>query len=109
MLQSETHTTEPAGRSLPVAAPPPLSLPSVTPAVPPSPPPGPPEGGDRAVPAGTAGSAGAAGTAGSAGVLPQAEESKGCLFALSQPPLMLFLAVIGTLLLITGVYDRFLL
>ncbi|GAA1895117.1 hypothetical protein GCM10009716_01240 [Streptomyces sodiiphilus] len=34
---------------------------------------------------------------------------RGCLFALSQPPLMLFLAVIGALLLITGVHDLFLL
>lgn len=29
----------------------------------------------------------------------------GCLFALSQPPLMLFLAVIGVLLGIGGLYD----
>lgn len=28
----------------------------------------------------------------------EAQEPKGCLFALSQPPLMLFLCVIGTLL-----------
>jgi hypothetical protein len=32
-------------------------------------------------------------------------ESRGCLFALSQPPLMLFLAVIGSLLLFTALYD----
>ncbi|WP_129838442.1 hypothetical protein [Streptomyces sp. RFCAC02] len=37
------------------------------------------------------------------------DEARGCLFALSQPPLMLFLAVIGTLLLIVGVHDQFLL
>ncbi|OEU96769.1 hypothetical protein [Streptomyces oceani] len=36
-------------------------------------------------------------------------ESRGCLFALSQPPLMLFLAVIGALLAITGGHDLFLL
>ncbi|MDT0308814.1 hypothetical protein RM780_17860 [Streptomyces sp. DSM 44917] len=36
-------------------------------------------------------------------------EGRGCLFALSQPPLMLFLAVIGALLLITGLHDQFLL
>ncbi|MGP4110926.1 hypothetical protein ACTWP5_08435 [Streptomyces sp. 4N509B] len=36
-------------------------------------------------------------------------EGRGCLFALSQPPLILFLTVIGALLLITGVYDQFLL
>ncbi|MEE1929095.1 hypothetical protein V1J52_13050 [Streptomyces sp. TRM 70351] len=36
-------------------------------------------------------------------------EPRGCLFALSQPPLMLFLAVIGVLLLITAVHDLFLL
>lgn len=36
-------------------------------------------------------------------------ESRGCLFALSQPPLMLFLGVIGVLLLIGAVYDLFLL
>ncbi|MFD7509356.1 hypothetical protein ACFV5N_08430 [Streptomyces sp. NPDC059853] len=34
-------------------------------------------------------------------------EARGCLFALSQPPLILFLTVIGTLLLVAGVYDRF--
>ncbi|MCZ7413324.1 MULTISPECIES: hypothetical protein [unclassified Streptomyces] len=36
-------------------------------------------------------------------------ERRGCLFALSQPPLMLFLAVIGALLLITAVHDLFVL
>lgn len=30
---------------------------------------------------------------------------RGCLFALSQPPLMLFLTVIGVLLGIGGLYD----
>jgi hypothetical protein len=32
-------------------------------------------------------------------------ESRGCLFALSQPPLMLFLAVIAVLLAVTGAHD----
>jgi hypothetical protein len=36
-------------------------------------------------------------------------ELRGCLFALSQPPLMLFLALIGALLLITATHDLFLL
>ncbi|MEV1010958.1 hypothetical protein [Streptomyces sp. NPDC049881] len=36
-------------------------------------------------------------------------QPRGCLFALSQPPLMLFLTVIGVLLLIAGVHDQFLL
>ncbi|TVL93143.1 hypothetical protein [Streptomyces sp. SAJ15] len=36
-----------------------------------------------------------------------AEESRGCLFALSQPPLMLFLGVIGMLLLLTAVHDLY--
>jgi hypothetical protein len=34
-------------------------------------------------------------------------ERRGCLFALSQPPLILFLTVIGALLLIAGVHDQF--
>ncbi|WP_062215501.1 hypothetical protein [Streptomyces sp. NBRC 109706] len=34
-------------------------------------------------------------------------EPRGCLFAVSQPPLMLFLAFIGALLLIAGVHDQF--
>ncbi|MGP3926391.1 MULTISPECIES: hypothetical protein [unclassified Streptomyces] len=34
-------------------------------------------------------------------------ESRGCLFALSQPPLMLFLTVIGALLLFTALYDLY--
>ena len=38
-----------------------------------------------------------------------APEPRGCLFALSQPPLMLFLGVIGLLLLIGAVHDLFLL
>ncbi|MEV8536075.1 hypothetical protein [Streptomyces sp. NPDC051211] len=38
-----------------------------------------------------------------------AEEPRGCLFALSQPPLMIFLAVIGTLLLLAAVHDLFVL
>ncbi|KUJ66635.1 hypothetical protein ACZ90_35105 [Streptomyces albus subsp. albus] len=38
---------------------------------------------------------------------PPSGERLGCLFALSQPPLMLFLAVIGGLLLITAVHDLY--
>ncbi|MDK1473435.1 hypothetical protein QNO07_08370 [Streptomyces sp. 549] len=37
------------------------------------------------------------------------DEPRGCLFALSQPPLMLFLAFIGTLLLVAAVHDLYLL
>jgi hypothetical protein len=37
------------------------------------------------------------------------QEPRGCLFALSQPPLMLFLAFIGALLLITATHDLLLL
>ena len=33
------------------------------------------------------------------------EEPRGCLFALSQPPLMIFLAVIGFLLLMGSLHD----
>ncbi|WP_319193043.1 hypothetical protein [Streptomyces sp. DK15] len=40
---------------------------------------------------------------------PLAEEGRGCLFALSQPPLMIFLGVIGTLLLLAAVHDLFML
>ncbi|WP_158710962.1 hypothetical protein [Streptomyces albus] len=41
-------------------------------------------------------------------VVPAApSESRGCLYALSQPPLMLFLTVIGSLLLFGAVYDLF--
>lgn len=40
---------------------------------------------------------------------PVPAESRGCLFALSQPPLMIFLAVIGVLLLMGAVHDLFLL
>lgn len=36
---------------------------------------------------------------------PAPAETRGCLFALSQPPLMLFLAVVGVLLFGTSVYD----
>jgi hypothetical protein len=32
-------------------------------------------------------------------------EPRGCLYALSQPPLMVFLTVIATLLAITGAHD----
>ncbi|MEI5103649.1 hypothetical protein RB200_40580 [Streptomyces sp. PmtG] len=38
-----------------------------------------------------------------------ADEPRGCLFALSQPPLMIFLAVIGCLLLMAALHDLFLL
>jgi hypothetical protein len=38
-----------------------------------------------------------------------AQERRGCLFALSQPPLMIFLAVIGCLLLMAAVHDLFML
>ncbi|WP_369197514.1 hypothetical protein [Streptomyces djakartensis] len=37
------------------------------------------------------------------------DEPRGCLFALSQPPLMIFLAVIGTLLLMASLHDLLLL
>lgn len=37
------------------------------------------------------------------------KEPRGCLFALSQPPLMIFLTVIGVLLLMASVHDLFLL
>ncbi|RYJ20853.1 hypothetical protein CU044_6979 [Streptomyces sp. L-9-10] len=37
------------------------------------------------------------------------DEQRGCLFALSQPPLMIFLTVIGSLLLMAAVHDLFLL
>ncbi|MEU5524735.1 hypothetical protein ABZ759_29750 [Streptomyces sp. NPDC047860] len=35
----------------------------------------------------------------------QQDEPRGCLFALSQPPLMIFLAVIGCLLLTAALHD----
>ncbi|MET9646120.1 hypothetical protein ACFZB6_21950 [Streptomyces syringium] len=35
------------------------------------------------------------------------EEARGCLFALSQPPLMLFLAFVGTLIFLTGLHDLY--
>jgi hypothetical protein len=40
---------------------------------------------------------------------PPQEEPRGCLFALSQPPLMIFLAVIGCLLLMASLHDLLLL
>ncbi|MEU0246414.1 hypothetical protein ABZ192_19130 [Streptomyces sp. NPDC006235] len=40
---------------------------------------------------------------------PRQAEPRGCLFALSQPPLMIFLAVIGTLLLMASLHDLLLL
>ncbi|MEU0991842.1 MULTISPECIES: hypothetical protein [unclassified Streptomyces] len=46
----------------------------------------------------------------SRGEVPASEEQpRGCLFALSQPPLMIFLTVIGVLLLMASVHDLFLL
>lgn len=36
------------------------------------------------------------------------EKARGCLFALSQPPLMIFLALIGSLLMMGAVHDLFL-
>ncbi|WP_165990339.1 hypothetical protein, partial [Streptomyces sp. YIM 98790] len=36
-------------------------------------------------------------------------EARGCLYALSQPPLMFFLALIGSLLLFSAAYDLLLL
>jgi hypothetical protein len=33
------------------------------------------------------------------------DASRGCLFALSQPPLMLFLAVVGGLIFLTALHD----
>ncbi|MFD5163738.1 hypothetical protein ACFWMJ_37755 [Streptomyces hawaiiensis] len=41
--------------------------------------------------------------------LPRRDEPRGCLFALSQPPLMIFLAVIGSLLLMASLHDLLLL
>ncbi|MBJ7906877.1 MULTISPECIES: hypothetical protein [unclassified Streptomyces] len=40
---------------------------------------------------------------------PQEDEPRGCLFALSQPPLMIFLAVIGCLILMAALHDLLLL
>ncbi|MFJ4965560.1 hypothetical protein EES43_03935 [Streptomyces sp. ADI96-02] len=40
---------------------------------------------------------------------PPAEEPRGCLFALSQPPLMIFLTVVGGLLLLAALHDLFVL
>ncbi|MDG9718234.1 hypothetical protein [Streptomyces sp. DH24] len=40
---------------------------------------------------------------------PSEDEPRGCLFALSQPPLMIFLAVIGCLLLMASLHDLLLL
>ncbi|MDG9706127.1 hypothetical protein [Streptomyces sp. DH37] len=40
---------------------------------------------------------------------PGSAEPRGCLFALSQPPLMLFLAVVGGLVFLAAVHDLFLL
>ncbi|MFJ3924346.1 hypothetical protein [Streptomyces sp. NPDC090022] len=41
--------------------------------------------------------------------VPADEEPRGCLFALSQPPLMIFLGVIALLLLSAAVHDLFVL
>lgn len=38
---------------------------------------------------------------------PLTGQEKGCLFALSQPPLMIFLTVVGLLLLMGAVHDLF--
>ncbi|MET9775125.1 hypothetical protein ABZ023_12845 [Streptomyces sp. NPDC006367] len=43
------------------------------------------------------------------GTAPRQEQARGCLFALSQPPLMIFLAVIGCLLLMASLHDLLLL
>ncbi|MFE1250089.1 hypothetical protein [Streptomyces sp. NPDC058735] len=43
------------------------------------------------------------------GPRPPQDEARGCLFALSQPPLMIFLAVIGCLLLMASLHDLLLL
>lgn len=40
---------------------------------------------------------------------PPADGPRGCLFALSQPPLMIFLGVIGFLLLMAALHDLYLL
>ncbi|MEU9607785.1 hypothetical protein [Streptomyces sp. NPDC048057] len=40
---------------------------------------------------------------------PKTDEPRGCLFALSQPPLMIFLTVVGVLLLMAALHDLFLL
>ncbi|WP_309032995.1 hypothetical protein, partial [Streptomyces alfalfae] len=40
---------------------------------------------------------------------PGPHEPRGCLFALSQPPLMIFLAVVGLLLLMASLHDLLLL
>ncbi|MEV6962286.1 hypothetical protein AB0M97_24480 [Streptomyces sp. NPDC051207] len=40
---------------------------------------------------------------------PSEDKPRGCLFALSQPPLMIFLAVIGCLLLMASLHDLLLL
>ncbi|MGW1890788.1 hypothetical protein ACWCP6_11110 [Streptomyces sp. NPDC002004] len=37
------------------------------------------------------------------------DEARGCLYALSQPPLMIFLGVIGCLLLLAALHDLYLL
>jgi hypothetical protein len=41
--------------------------------------------------------------------VPVTEKRRGCLFALSQPPLMIFLTVIGCLLLLASLHDLLLL
>ncbi|MBO1331665.1 hypothetical protein [Streptomyces sp. VRA16 Mangrove soil] len=42
-------------------------------------------------------------------VTPNPDAERGCLFALSQPPLMIFLAVIGFLLMMAALHDLLLL
>ncbi|MEU9854116.1 hypothetical protein [Streptomyces sp. NPDC047974] len=40
---------------------------------------------------------------------PPVDEPRGCLYALSQPPLMIFLTVIGALLLMAALHDLYVL
>ncbi len=40
---------------------------------------------------------------------PPGDEPRGCLFALSQPPLMIFLTVIGALILAAALHDLYVL
>ncbi|MET9699109.1 hypothetical protein ABZY31_19580 [Streptomyces sp. NPDC006529] len=85
---------------------PPVPVPALVPAAAPAPDPAPPP---VPVPAPAPGPARAGVPAAAAVPRVPPEEARGCLFALSQPPLMIFLAVIGTLLLLAAVHDLFLL
>lgn len=62
-----------------------------------------------AAPAVTVAAAPAVTIAAAPAVTVAAGEGRGCLFALSQPPLMIFLAVVGTLLLLAALHDLYLL